>query len=160
MYSFEDYKVLTGKIRDRDVFYAFIEEFGLLVAEGQSQEQAIHELKEKFLQRVEALLKEGEPLPVPGSGKRAIRFASNQQVEQLRPFVDDFWMRIFGTSYNTSFVSGESNLEAWVNMYVPGGRQELFARVQTIYGVDISEYWDEPVPVVLRKIMDSTNTPQ
>jgi len=154
-YNFEEYEVKTGKFKNRDVYYATIEEFGLLVAEGQTEEKAIRVLRKRFEERVQALLSQGEPLPIPGSGKGTIRFAPNKQVEQWRPFVDDFWERVLGTSYNTSFVSDESTLEVWVNMYMPGGRQELIARVQTIYGVDISECYDEPIPVVLRKIAES-----
>ena len=35
-----------------------------------------------------------------------------------------------------------------------GGRQELIARVKAIYGVDITDYYDRPIPVVLRIISE------
>ena len=148
MYSFENYAVLIGKIKDRNVFYAGIEEFWLF-AEGRTEEEAISALREQFAKHIQDRLNRGKQLPIPGSGKAILRFAPNSQMERLRPFVDDFWERVLGTSYGTSFVSDESNLEVWIDMYVSGGLQELLARVQAVYGVDISEFWDEPIPVVL-----------
>ena len=55
---------------------------------------------------------------------------------------------------STSFVSNESTLEVWEQIYIPGGRQELIARVKAIYGVDITDYYDRPIPVVLRIISE------
>ncbi len=79
-----------------------------------------------------------------------LEFAPNDQVEALRPFVDEFWSLILETSYSTSFVSNESTLDAWQH-YV-GGRAQLIQRVRSAYGVDISSYYDEPIPIVLRKV--------
>jgi hypothetical protein len=54
-------------------------------------------------------------------GPEKFDFAPNDEVESLRPFVDEFWSRILETSYSTSFVSNESNLNPWQH-YVGGGR--------------------------------------
>jgi predicted RNase H-like HicB family nuclease len=153
-YRFEDYDIKTGELRDRPGYWASIEEFASLIADGQTEEEAFHKLLPKFQERVHALQSHGEPLPLPGSGKRVPTFAPNDQIEQFRPLVDDFWERILGTSYSTSFVSNESTLEVWEHMYVPGGRQELIARVKAIYGVDITGYYDRPIPIVLRIISE------
>ena len=153
-YRFEDYSIQTGKLRDRLGYWASIEEFGSLIADGQTKEEAVHQLRRKFEERVQLLQSRGESLPFPGSGKRVPTFAPNDQIEQFRPLVDDFWQRILGTSYSTSFVSNESSLEIWQHFYVPGGRQELIARVKAIYGVDITDYYDRPIPVVLRIISE------
>jgi predicted RNase H-like HicB family nuclease len=153
-YRFEDYNVQTGKRRDRPGYWASIEEFASLIADGQTEEEARGKLRPQFHERVQLLQSRGEPLPLPGSGKRVPTFAPNDQIEQLRPLVDDFWQRILGTSYSTAFVSNESTLEVWEHMYVPGGRQELIARVKAIYGVDITDYYDRPLPIVLRIISE------
>ena len=153
-YHFEDYDIKTGKYQYRSIYWASIEEFASLKAEGQTEEEARHKLRPKFTERVQLLQSRGEPLPLPGSGKQVLTFAPNDQIEQFRPLVDDFWQRILGTSYRTSFVSNESTLEVWEHMYVSGGRQELIARVKAIYGVDITDYYDRPLPIVLRIISE------
>jgi len=79
-----------------------------------------------------------------------IDFAPNDEIVTLRPFVDEFWQIIFRTSYDTSFISNESTLDAWVH-YV-GDREAVIKRVQWFYGVDISLYYDEPIPKVLSNI--------
>jgi hypothetical protein len=81
-----------------------------------------------------------------------IEFAPNDEIEALRPFVDEFWARILGTSYTTSFVSNESTLESWQH-YV-GGRSALIEQVRRVYGVDISSYYSEPIPTVLRRVRE------
>jgi hypothetical protein len=95
---------------------------------------------------------------LPGKGKSKPKFAPNDQVESLRPFVDEFWSDILGTSYSTSFVSNGSVLSSW-EQYLPGGRDELIQKVKDKYGVDISDYYDEPIPVVLTRIKASANKP-
>src|SRR5437588_7588422 len=87
-YRFEDYDVQTGKLRDRPGYWASIEEFASLIADGQTEEEARHKLRPKFHERVQVLQRRGEPLPLPGSGKRVPTFAPNDQIEQLRPLVD------------------------------------------------------------------------
>lgn len=153
-YRFEDYEVQTGKLRDRPGYWASIEEFGSLIADDQTEEEAMHKLRLVFEARVHYLQSRGEPLPLPGSGKRLPTFAPNDQIETLRPLVDDFWERVLGTSYNTSFVSNESTLDGWAHLYIPGGRPELIARVKALYGVDITDYYDRPLPIVLRIISE------
>lgn len=153
-YRFEDYAIKTGKLRDRPGYWASIEEFASLIADGVTEEEARHKLRPKFDERVQLLQSRGEQLPLPGSGKRVPGFAPNDQTEQFRPLVADFWEHILGTSYSTSFVSNESTLDVWEQMYVPGGRQELIARVKERYGVDITDEYEEPIPIILRIIAD------
>jgi hypothetical protein len=44
----------------------------------------------------------------------------------------------------------------WAERYLPGGRAELIQKVRAKYGVDISAYYDEPIPVVLRRIQEQS----
>lgn len=81
-----------------------------------------------------------------------LEFAPNDEVESLRPFVDEFWATILETSYATSFVSNNSTLDAWE--HYAGGRAELIERVHRVYGVDITSYYDKPIPTILRKVRD------
>jgi hypothetical protein len=94
------------------------------------------------------------PAPMEHTPGR-VGFAPNDQIEALRPFVDEFWSEILGTSYLTSYVSNQSQLDTW-ERYVPGGRAALIERVKQRYGVDISEFYDEPLPLVLRRIREES----
>ena len=59
-----------------------------------------------------------------------ITFAPSDEIEALRPFIDQFWSTILETSYTTSFVSNESTFDSWEH-YV-GGRVELIKRVEQV----------------------------
>jgi len=150
---FEDYRIKTGYTNVGHVPYASIEEFFALGATGTTHNEAIWNLRPEFEKRVAYMKERGEPLPLPGSGRGKARFASNDQIEALRPLVDEFWSEILGTSYATSFVSNESRLSAW-DHYLSGGREELIRKVKEKYGVDISSYYDDPIPAVLQRIRD------
>ena len=90
----------------------------------------------------------------PGSKReKRVTFAANDQIEQLRPFVDEFWSLILRTSYDTSFVSNESTFDSWEH-YVDGGKDALIKRIKWFYGVDISAYYEQPVPCVLVRIRE------
>lgn len=150
---FEDYEVQTGYTNVGNKPWAGIEEFFALVGTGETHQEAIRDLKKQFYERIAYLREKGESIPLPGSGKGRAQFAASDQVESLRPFVDEFWSDILGTSYSTSFVSNESRLSAWEH-YLPGGREELLRRVAKKYGVDISAYYEEPIPEILRKVKE------
>jgi predicted RNase H-like HicB family nuclease len=152
---FENYRIQTGHTNADHTPYAAIEEFFALSATGETRNDAIRNLKPKFEERIRQMKERGEPIPLPGSGKGVPRFAPNDQIEALRPFVDEFWSEILGASYATSFVSDESRLFSW-DHYLAGGRAELIQKVRVKYGVDISAYYDEPIPAVLRRIQSTT----
>ena len=92
---------------------------------------------------------------LPGRKTSRPKFAPNDQVESLRPFVDEFWSEILGTSYSTSFVSNGSVLSSWEH-YLSGGREELIQKIKDKYGVDIADYYDEPIPIVLTRIKETS----
>ena len=116
------------------------------------EEEAVTELRRLYAYRVERMRRAGEHLPAPGERARA-RFAPNERVEALRPFVEEFWRDVLGTSYATSYVSDESTLDAWE--HYAGGRDALIARVLERYGVDISGFYREPIPMVLARVRDA-----
>jgi len=82
----------------------------------------------------------------------SVTFAPSDKVEVLRPFIDQFWLTVLETSYTTSFVSNESTFDSWEQC--AGGRMELIKRVKQVYSVDITPYYNEPIPTVLKKIRD------
>jgi predicted RNase H-like HicB family nuclease len=148
---FEDYSIQAGYTNVGHVPYASIEEFFSLVATGSTHEQAVENLRKRFEERVSWMIGKGEPIPRPGSGRAKPKFAPNEQIEALRPFVDEFWSEILGTCYATSFVSNESRLSTW-EQYVPGGKSALIQKIKDRYGVDITAFYDAPIPDVLGRI--------
>jgi len=153
--KFENYKIQTGYTNAENIPYAGIEEFFALSALGATHEEAIEKLKVKFEERIKYMRERGQRIPLPGE-REAPRFAPNDQIEALRPFVDEFWLEILGTSYATSFVSNESKLNSWEH-YVLGGRSSLIKKVKEKYSVDISDFYDEPIPIVLRRIQEASS---
>ena len=152
---FENYKIRTGYTNAHHIPYASIEEFFALMATGQTRDEAIRNLRPEFEERLRIMRQRGEPIPRPGSGRAKARFAPNDQIEALRPLVDEFWSEVLGTSYTASFVSNESRFSSWEH-YLPGGRNELIQKVKDKYGVDIAPCYDEPIPVILRRIRDAS----
>lgn len=82
-----------------------------------------------------------------------LEFASRAEIEALQPFVSEFWSRVLGTSYATSFVSDESTLASWEHYL--GGEQQVIAKVRAVYGIDIAPIYHEPVAVVVRRVRDA-----
>lgn len=154
--QFEDYKIKTGCTNADHTPWAAIEEFFALGATAQTHDEAIHKLKSLFDKRIQLMKESGEPIPLPGSGKGKARFAPNDQIEALRPFVDEFWSDIFGTFYAHSFVSNESQLSSWEH-YLSGGRSSIIQKVKEKYDIDISDFYDEPIPIVLRRIQEKSD---
>jgi hypothetical protein len=150
--TLDSYEVRLGVLTNPPHQYcASIEEFAALVGIGKTIEDAIKDLRKEYRLRVDQMNGAGEKIPLPGSGPGRVRFAPSDEVEALRPLVDEFWDRILRTSYTTSFVSNQSKLSSWES-YVPGGRDEVISRVRSAYGVDITEVYDSPIPVVLRSL--------
>jgi hypothetical protein len=152
-YRFEDYKVVTGRTKMGNLPYATLEEFASLIATGKSSEEALNNLRKKYLERVARHLANGKPIPAPGSGKVKIGFALDGEIWKLGFVVEDFWKNILGTSLTTSVVSNESRLSSWEHYC--GGRDVLIQRVLERYSVDISTY-SEPIPIILKKIKEGS----
>ncbi len=152
--KFEDYKIKLAYTNVGHVPCAGIEEFFALAAAGGDHDEAISNLRQVFEERVKHMKERGEPIPLPKSGKGKAQFAPNDQIDSLHPFIDEFWSDILGTSYSTSFVSNSSMLTSWEH-YLSGGRPELIRKVKEKYNVDISAYYDEPIPIVLTRIRDA-----
>jgi GNAT superfamily N-acetyltransferase/predicted RNase H-like HicB family nuclease len=148
---FEDYAIQTSYTNIGNTPWASIEEFFGLVGTGDTHEEAIKDLEQRFHARIRHMRKAGDPIPLPGSRKGRARFAASDRIESLQPLVEDFWSNILGVSYRASFVSDESRLSAWKH-YVPGGREEIRRRVKDRYGVDISAIYEEPIPDVLQRL--------
>jgi len=148
---FEDYEIETGDADFGQLHYAALPAFPALAATGGTREEAIATLRALYEERVAFLRSAGKPLPAPRCSPGPAQSSPNDQVEALRPLVDEFWTGVFGTPYLPSQVSNVSTLGDWEH-FVSGGRQAVIARVRAIYGVDLSDCYDAPIPVVLARI--------
>ena len=152
MSNFSDYKiqiVQSSNYPEKNV--ASIEEFHNVMALIDKNEDAAEILKPLFEKEIERLKSENQSIPKSGSGKAKITFASNEKIENLRPFIEDFWDKILGTSYSTSFVTDESLLRDWEH-YLASENLTIIEKVKNIYGFDIESIYNEPIHKVLTEI--------
>ncbi len=154
-YKFEDYKIqivdsgnFTGK------FVASIEELYNVVCIIDNKTEASDKLRILFDKEILRLKDEKQKIPRPDSGKAKITFASNDKIVALRPFIDEFWDKILGTSYSTSFVSDDSYFHDWEH-YLDNGKEELIKKVKHTYSIDITSIYDRPIHEILTTIKNN-----
>lgn len=151
-YKFDDYKIHIGNSNNyKDKFVGHIEEFYNVIAILDSKADAELILKPMYDKEVARLKSIGELIPIPGSGKAKITFAKDDKIKAMETVVADFWSSILGTSYYTSFISNDSQLQDWEH-YLPNGKTELIEKVYAKYKVDITSFYDKPIWQVLTKI--------
>lgn len=156
-YKFDDYKIqIVDSNNYPDKFVATIEELYNVITIIDNKSEAAEKLRPLFEKEMVRLNDSREPIPKPGSGKAKITFAANDQIEKLRPFIDEFWEKILGTSYTTSFVSDDSYFRDWLN-YVNGDKDELIGKIKQIYSVDISSVYDRPIHEILTTIKNKNS---
>jgi hypothetical protein len=148
-YKFEDYKIHIDKSNNyANKYVAYIEEFFNVIDIIDNEKQAPERLKLLFDKEINRLKDNKQQLPPPGNGKARITFATNDRIEELRPFIDDFWFNIIGTTYITSFISDYSTFESWEH-YLRGGKKEIIQKVKQTYSIDISSIYDKPIHEIL-----------
>jgi hypothetical protein len=149
---FSEYKIIVGQSNNYpDKNVAHIEEFHNVIVLIDKHENPVEVLKPLFEKEIARLNAANQPIPKSGSGKAKVTFASNEKTEELRPFIDDFWNRILGTSYETSFVSDQSLLSDWEH-YLDEQNNTIPEKILKIYGIDITDIYSEPVHIVLSKV--------
>lgn len=141
--------VLSNNFKGK--FVAYIEELYNVAEVVDKEEDANAILKPKFEREIERLRAANKPIPKPGTGKAKVSFVANDKIESLRPFIDEFWDKILGTSYLTSFVSNESYFDSW-DHYLKGGSNELIEKIKSEYGIDVRELYHLPIHEVLTAI--------
>lgn len=151
-YKFEDYRIRIGNSNHYpEKFVANIEELHNVIAIIDNKDDAPKILKPLFDEEILRLNKIGNTIPQPGSGKAKITFASFDKIENLRPFIDQFWKKILGTNFSTSFVSNESYFYEW-EQYLENGKNDIIKKVKKEYSIDISPIYDKPIYVILETI--------
>jgi hypothetical protein len=156
-YKFDDYKIhIIDSNNYPDKFVAYIEEFFNVIEIIDNKVDASEKLRPLFEKEIERLKESGEEIPKSGSGKAKITFSANDKIEKLRPFVDDFWDKVLGTSYSTSFVSNDSYFHDWEH-YLNDDKDELIKKVNQIYSVDITSIYDKPIHEILTTIKNKNS---
>jgi len=158
--EFSDYKIhIVASNNFKDKLVAYIEELHNVSELIDKKEDAYLILKAKFEKEIERLRAVDRPIPKPGSGKATFTFAANEKIQNLRPFIDEFWQKILGTSFSSSLISNESDLTSWEH-YLTGGKNELIEKVKNEYGIDIKKIYDLPIHEVLATIKNAASKKQ
>ncbi|WP_373060516.1 hypothetical protein [Zunongwangia sp. H14] len=152
MTNFKDYKIrIVDAHNYPGQFVASIEEFYNVIAIIDTKDKAETALRPLFDKEIKRLQDANETIPLPDSGKAKVTFAADDKIQALRPLVDDFWDKILGTSYSTSFVSDNSYFRDW-EFHLPDGKKDIIAKVKTVYNTDIEPIYDRPIHEILRTI--------
>src|SRR5688500_1875413 len=126
--KFKDYKIrIVDSTNYKDKFVAYIEELHNVIEIIDNKDDAERVLEPKCEKEIRRLIQTNQPIPKPATGKAKITFAANDNVQALRPLVDQFWEKVLGTSYSTSFVSDDSYFRDWEH-YLKGGKEELIEK--------------------------------
>ncbi len=151
-YKFEDYKIHffdSGNFPGKLV--ATIEELYNVICIIDNKTEVSDKLRPLFDKEILRLNDGKQIIPQPDSGKAKITFATNVKIDTLRPFIDEFWDKILGTSYSTSFVSDDSYFHDWEH-YLDNGKDELIKKVKNTYSIDITLIYDSPIYEILTTI--------
>lgn len=150
--KFKDYKIhIVDSSNYKDKFVAYIEELHNVIELIENKDDAERILEPKFEKEIQRLTQTNQPIPKPGTGKAKITFTTNDKIDALRPLVDQFWAKVLGTSYSTSFVSDDSYFRDWEH-YLKGGKEELIEKTKKEFKLDIRDIYEQPIYKILTKI--------
>ncbi|MDF7799752.1 hypothetical protein P4C99_09760 [Pontiellaceae bacterium B1224] len=82
---------------------------------------------------------------------------SDKELELLNSLAVQIWENIFGMPFFKAYVTSNSYLSSWEDCH-PDGREGLIESINDTYDVDISDYYDEPIPDVLLVIAKEITT--
>lgn len=142
---------------DKCAFGAGIINWSFMVGHGETPEKAIKALEARF-----KLRKENNPdLPRPGS-QVPIKYASTEKIDKYREIAVDFFKRVLNQDYNKGFYSDGASLSPFEGPDEEKGKivkEEIIRRTLSVYGVDITNIYDEPLYKIFEFIA-SRNQPK
>lgn len=121
---------------------------------GDTKEEALQNLAKSLdAQRLERA-KEGKPLPRPGT-RVPIEFASQERVNRHSELAEDFVRRVLDLEW--AWISDQSSLG---DFHARESNDELIAKINEVYGVDVSDIHSAKLCEVLERIAEhqSKNT--
>jgi predicted RNase H-like HicB family nuclease len=152
-WDFDDYPAKTWKnpnAGEENVAYgAGIINWTMMVAHGETKEKAMTALKESF-----KLYKENNnDLPRPGT-KVPLQFASTDNIDKYEQTAVDFFKRVLNMDYYEGFYSDGSVLEFLRDDDTDseGMKKEIIRRTLSMYNVDITDIYDEPLWTIFERI--------
>jgi hypothetical protein len=146
-WNFDDYPIRTWKNPNAGVakvaYGAGIINWSLMVGHGETYGKAVENLKKDF----ELYKKRNPSVPRPGTYV-PIKYASTKQIDKYKDIAIDFFNKVLEQDYSKGFYSDEACL------WPIGGpdkekakkvKAEIINRTLRIYGVDITEIYDNPL---------------
>jgi hypothetical protein len=100
---------------------------------GDTKTEALQELQKRFATAKAEKAKDGKKLPRPGAHVE-IEFASRERVNVHAELTEDFIRRVLNMDW--AFISDESSL--W-DFHSSDDNQDLIAKINEVYGVDVSD---------------------
>jgi hypothetical protein len=116
---------------------------------GNTKLEALQELEKSFATVKAERAKDGKKLPRPGTHAE-IEFASRDRVDAHAELAEDFIRRVLNLDW--AFVSAESSL--W-DFHSAADNQDLIAKINEVYGVDVSDIESAKLWQILDRIATS-----
>ena len=127
-------------------WWAKIDGWEVMGGSGNSPEEAITQLAARFEEEQVKRASKGDAMPRPGT-QVPIQFASTARANAHGPLLQDFIHRVLQLEW--AFISDESAL--W-HFHTNDSNDAYVSRIQEVYGVDISDIADAPIPQILDRI--------
>lgn len=113
---------------------------------GQTQEEALQELEDRFARAKVEKANMKKPIPRPGA-RVPIEFASRERISFHRGLENDFVRRVLGLEW--ALISDESTL--W-DFHDKDTNDPLIAKIKEVYGVDVLDIKSANIAEILERI--------
>jgi hypothetical protein len=120
---------------------------------GGTKTEALQELQKSFATVKAENAKDGKKLPRPGTHVE-IEFVSRERVNAHAELAEDFIRRVLNLDW--AFISDESSL--W-DFHSSDDNQDLIAKINDVYGVDVSDIQSAKLWQILDRIAASRVSP-
>jgi hypothetical protein len=130
-------------------YTAQIVNWWVITGEGDTKAEALQELRKRFATTKVERTKDGKQLPRPGAHV-PIEFASSKGVDAHAELVEEFIRRVLNLDW--AWISDESSL--W-DFHSSDDNQELIAKINEVYGVDVSDIESAKLGQILDRIASS-----
>ena len=153
-YDFKDYPVDTWRNPDatdpRFRWGARIFNWSLMLGYGETEEQAIAELKKMFT----LYAQNNKELPEPGSSV-PVQFASTTMISRYEKIAADYFKRILDMDYRQTLCTDGSRLADFEPLDEAGANQKRTAIIKStlaVYGVNITSTYGSPLYLIFEQI--------
>ncbi|MGB6842330.1 MAG: hypothetical protein WBE16_15180 [Candidatus Sulfotelmatobacter sp.] len=150
--SMREHQVDTSQVGARlkqHRYAAQIVNWWVISGGGNTRLEALQELQKSFATVKAEKAKEGKKLPRPGAHVE-IEFASRERIDAHAELAEDFIRRVLDLDW--AFVSDESSL--W-DFHSSDDNQDLIAKINEVYGVDVSDIESAKLWQILDRIATS-----